>query len=558
MDQRLCILTYAISIIICSSSIVYYYYNVPKNTSSRYLVGYTICIILWLLCGMQEHLSTHNRELIKWAKLTLLPMNYIGWFFYCFSSFYSGYTNKYIRYITLSLITVFSIPLFIDMQFMSNLIILDKSIIEDYKTTWGFLFKISYIINYLLIIAGMSILMINIKTNYKRHYKSQLAIFISFIVPIILNLINTYLFPFKLFDPTPTYLSLSLILLIQALIWNESINLTKTFSNELFFHSDKSIIIIDSENNIINYNKQARDFFSTLFDFNTSNKLNVFFDMIKNEQNNGKISDITDYLNSKISTLYSSNIFITDKNSRNFYMNVMINPINLKDNIIGRVITFENLLSTITNYDKNEREKFSQLIHDFVLPINYEIIAKIGVLNKMLSHSDYSNILQDIESTTVQLYTTLAIIKDTFEPPQFETYGFLNCLKSRVDKFISILNIEIELLIFGIDEKLDMKLCENNFALYLMSICEQAIYNTYHHCSPVDSIKAMTISLNYDSETLNLIICDNNCSNINTTNVYIGNGIQGMRYCAKIMNGEITFSNRDGFLIKCKISLKVD
>ena len=273
---------------------------------------------------------------------------------------------------------------------------------------------------YSLMIAGL-IIFIMAYLNVVEIIRSQiLLIILAWIIPWFSDIIYmSKLLPFNI-DLCPIALSFSAIIYSFCILRFKFLSLTPIALEKVFSNMLDGIIILDSENNIVNFNNSAKNIIPRLNGMKLENK---------------KIHEILKDYEAVLENINSNeckeNLISIKNNGQLRYYKVKNNNIYKKNNaVIGRILIFNDVTES-----KEQQEKLLELNNfkdKLFTVVSHDIKSPLAVLLSLLELLDYEDGLDEDESKEI-LYEIKKNVKNTYEMVE----NVLRWFKSQIDVGIS-------------------------------------------------------------------------------------------------------------------------
>nr|WP_254306771.1 histidine kinase N-terminal 7TM domain-containing protein [Clostridium sp. 001] len=350
-----------------------------------------------------------NIEWIKfWVKVEYLGGAFLGVLWLMFALNFTGYKEK-VKKRTLMLLYIMPViilivnytndfhHLFYKKMYMNN-----DGIFPILEVIHGPWYWVHTVYNYVLMAIG---LIIFIKAYLKAVTiirKQILLLIIAWIIPWISDII--YIFGLLHFDVdlAPLALSISAIMYSFAVLKFKFLKLTPIALEKVFSNMLDGVIILDPENNIVNFNNSSKNIISELKDIEAGGK--------KIDEVFKEYKTILEALNSTSNN--ESLISIKDKHQLRYYK---INISKIYENtgeIIGKIL----ILNDITEIEL-QREKLSELnaFKDKLFTIvSHDIKSPLGVLLSLLDLLEDEDDIYREENKEI-LYQIKENSKSTYE-----------------------------------------------------------------------------------------------------------------------------------------------
>jgi Signal transduction histidine kinase len=325
-----------------------------------------------------EILCTNIKWIKFWVKVEYLGGAFLGVLWLMFALNFTGYKEK-IKKRTLMLLYIMPVitlvlnytndfhHLFYKKMYMNN-----DGFFPVLEVIHGPWYWVHTVYNYVLMIIG---LIIFIKAYLKAVTiirKQILLLIIAWIIPWISDII--YILGLLHFDVdlAPLTLSISAIMYSFAVLKFKFLKLTPIALEKVFSNMLDGVIILDSENNIVNFNNSSKNIISELKDIEAGGK-----------KINEVLKEYKTVLDAVNSTSYSESLIsIKNKEQLTYYKMNINNVYENTGEIIGKIL----ILNDITEIEL-QREKLSELnaYKDRLFTIvSHDIKSPLGVLLSLL------------------------------------------------------------------------------------------------------------------------------------------------------------------------------
>lgn len=420
--------------------------------------------------------------------------------------------------------------------------------------SFGILFYIHTVIEYIFIIIGFRYGYLTFKERFKNKKSSyKILIASTIILPLILNflfitkVLHKFIFSIGIpviFDITPIVFVFSTLVFVYATFNHNFINLSPILRHEVVHKLDTSICLIDSSFNVIYLNQKMKESLGNVSLEKLTNRIkkldiyelinkkseikinNKIFNIYIRKLNTFKETqyllifyDITDYKNLENKILVEQEIL----NNRNKELKLIINKLKKVSKIGAR------------NYVA--RELHDIMGHSLVVTIKLLEVAKLYYKkDKSLSNTS----LKDAPLSIDIGIKSMNSINEKRSDFSGET------LKKDIDKILNRMkNIKINThfnfrgLYYHLEEKTyDV----------ISRTCLELITNSLKHSGAKD----IFISLDIKKDIINLKVMDNGkgCHVIS-----LGNGLKAIKERIELINGQVEFitSSDEGFMSKIEI-----
>nr|WP_236903408.1 histidine kinase N-terminal 7TM domain-containing protein [Clostridium saccharobutylicum] len=402
-------MNYYFSLILILSSLTLIYIGYfAWNRRKKYISISLIAISIHGFGYAFEILCT-NIEWVKfWVKVEYLGSSFFGVLWLVFALCFTGKTDK-IKKGTLALLYVISITILIvnwtnDFHhlFYKEMYMNNKGIFPILEVIHGPWYWIHIVYNYLVTLIGLIIFILDYINEVSVIRKQLLLIIISCVIPWIADVIYSLgLAPFDL-DLCPIALSISGIMYSCAVVKFKLLKLTPIALEKVFSSMLEGVIILDNENNIVNFNNSSKGIIHELNYINQGDK--QFEEVFKEYEDIIRAVNSNEYKEGLIS--------LKNKNELKFYK-MSINYIYEKNrNILGKIL----ILSDITK-EKKQQENLLELNtfkDNLFKVVSHDVKSPLGVLLSLLELLEDENDIYKEENREV-LSEIKANVKNTYE-----------------------------------------------------------------------------------------------------------------------------------------------
>ncbi len=297
-----------------------------------------------------EILCTSIKWVKFWVKVEYLGGAFLGVLWLMFALNFTGYKDKFKKR---TLMLLYIIPIIIvavnytnDFHhlFYKKMYINTQGIFPILEVIHGPWYWVHTIYTYVLMLIGLIIFIRAYLKAVAIIKKQILLLIIAWIIPWISDVIYIFrLLPFDM-DLTPLALSISALIYSFAVLKFKFSKLTPIALDKVFSNMLDGVIILDSENNIVNFNNASKNIISELKYIEAGDK--KINELLKNYEIIPKIINNDSYNESLIS--------IKDKEQLRYYKININNIYGNTGEIIGKIL----VLNDITEIEQ-QREKLS-------------------------------------------------------------------------------------------------------------------------------------------------------------------------------------------------------
>lgn len=363
-----------------------------------------------------------NIEWVKfWVKVEYLGGSFFGVLWLMFALEFTGKMDN-IKKRTLALLYIVPAAILIinwtnDFHhwFYKEMYMNNNGIFSRLEVIHGSWYWVHTMYNYALTLMGMIIFIITYLKAVSVIRKQMLLLIISCIIPWIGDAVYIFgLAPFDL-DLCPLALSLSGILYSFAVLKFKFLKLTPIALEKVFSNMQDGVIILDSENTIVNFNDSSKHIFPELNYLKAGEKISdevlekyqSLVEIINNNKNENLIS-IKNQNELKHYKINISDIYEENKKS------------------IGKILTFDDITES-----KKQQEKLFQLNNfkdKLFTVVSHDIKSPLSVLLSLLELLEDEEDIYKEENKEI-LYEIKANVKNTHEMVE----NVLNWFRSQMD-----------------------------------------------------------------------------------------------------------------------------
>lgn len=400
----------------CLSMIYIGYYSLKKNKAYALLA--LVPVVIYSFGYSFEILSSTIEKVKFWIKIEYLGIPFLGMFWLIVAINFSGY-GKYLKKRILTLLLIIPIITLIlcytnDLHhlYYKDLYMNNNSIFPVVEIVEGPWYLVEKLYEYLLMVSGFIIFTIAYLNSVEVIRKHILIITLAWSIPWLSDVI--YLFkvlPFHI-DLCPIVLSFSAIIYAFFTLKFNFVSLTPVALEKVFSNMAEGIIILDSENNIVNFNNSAM---RIMPDLNT-----MKLEKVKIDEVLGGFEEILKKINNNDC---NDNLIDTrvDGELRYYMMNSTI-IYKKNKNIVGKILNFNDITEIKMQQEKllelnNFKDKlFTVVSHDIKSPLSV-LITLVEILNDgdELDAEDNKEILAEISKNINNTYEMVENVLEWFK-----------------------------------------------------------------------------------------------------------------------------------------------
>lgn len=550
-DQKMCIIVYSLVMIQCSITITVILCKAKRTPAVISLCIAQLLVVLWLFFGMIENMSRTTQELLMSVRFTLFPICFIGGLWLLFALFYAELItikNKLMIGLIFAPLAITYAPTLTEKYFF--LIIRSKTIENPSITDWGVFFNANLSITYIYIVLSTLIIVRKSIKDYKILKGKVVLILLAPIITATVSILSySNLVWHSVFDLTPASFSIFILLIAIAVFKYKFFDVVPYAAMDIFQNLDEAVFMLDSNNNIVEFNKAAKAEFGKIVPVNRTDNISIFFSELKKSSNDIKhIDEITKKISDVKLKEYHSQLETMDNNNPTnkkrfvFYLKTIVNE---RGEELGRIASFKNNTASSLVLLENERSRISGDIHD-----NLSNMINVVSMNLEYGIRHFENkedalaCILTAHETAKGIRINLRRILEELAPLDIERVGLFNALESLFKK-IDGTGAQIDFFHSGID---DETISNQEHAYVIYKTCMEALNNSFFS----GKAKRISFVLSHIENTLRLIISDDGvgCELINK-----GRGLIGMEKRIHSLGGSVAFESSidEGFNISVEI-----
>ncbi|OOM47932.1 histidine kinase N-terminal 7TM domain-containing diguanylate cyclase [Clostridium beijerinckii] len=297
---------FCLILLLSTLTLMYIGYSSWKRDKS-YVSMSLIPVSIYALGYGFEILCTSIEGVEFWIKIEYLGIPFIAVFWLMLALNFTGYKDKFKKNTLALLYIIPSITFILNCTndfhhlFYKELYMNDTGVFPIAKIIEGPWYWIHIAYTYILMIAGLVFLVAAYLKSAAIIRKQILLIIVAWVIPWGANIIYILkLLPFTL-DLSPFTLSFSGIIYSFAILKFKFLELTPIALNKVFSSMLEGVIILDSENNIVNFNDSAKNIILELRDIGKGEhkidevcrKYKTLLNVIKNGSSNESLMSIS-------------------------------------------------------------------------------------------------------------------------------------------------------------------------------------------------------------------------------------------------------------------------
>ena len=551
-DQKTCIIVYSLVMLQCAVTMTVIYIRSRKSPTLYSLCLAQLLVVLWLFFGMIENMSRTTEELLFSVRLTLFPISLIGGFWLLFALFYT----EMIRVKNKLGITLIFAPLVLTYlpaltQNFFFLTIRSKLIENPETTVWGAFSIANFTFTAIYISVSIVIILIKSIKDFNRLKGKVGLIVLAVAVCSLVAILNNFIINYRGFDLTPVSFSITFLLIAIAVFKYRFFDSAPLLAMEIFRNLDEAVILLDSHDHIVEFNKAAVNEFSSHTQMQLGKEVRLFFNELKEKSADLKHFEeiIQNILNRSVTSFDTQIDLLYQQNDQTkkrylFYYKTILSEWGQE---LGRIISFKDNTAPSMLLLENERNRISGDIHDNlsnminVVSMNLEYVLKHYGEKK--DDKAYNCIITAYD-TAKDIRINLRRILEELEPLDMERVGLFNALDSMFKK-VDRSGTLVEFFRHDVDEK---TISNKEHAYVIYKTCMEALNNSLFS----GKAKKITFVLSLVNNYHRLLITDDGvgCDLLNK-----GRGLTGMEKRIHAIGGSVAFESSlgEGFSISVQL-----
>ena len=372
-----------------------------------------------------EILSTNIESVKFWVKVEYFGAAFVGALWLMFALNFTGYKEKFKKRNLMLLYVVPVIVLIVNCTndfhhlYYKEMRMNTEGVFPILEVVHGPLYWVHTVYNYSLMGIGLIIFIMVYVKSVTIIRKQILLIIISWVIPWIADAVYSFrLLPFGL-DLCPSALCISAIIYSFAVLKLKFIKLTPIAFEKVFVNMLDGVIILDSENNIVNFNNSSKNIIQELNYIEAGDK--KIDEVLKRYETLIKAVHSTDYNESLISIKNNEQVKYYKMNINNIYEE--------NEKIIGKILIFNDITES-----KKQQEKLLELNNfkdKLFTVVSHDIKSPLGVLLSLLELLEDEEDIYKEENQEI-LYEIKANVKNTYEMVE----NVLHWFKSQMDGLV--------------------------------------------------------------------------------------------------------------------------
>lgn len=568
----------SMSVVLSLSMIIFF---LVRSKKTHLLLSYLSCqalIFVWSTGQILVVFSQNNTsmKLSMIYEYTAIMFVSLAWLMFCLNYTYNRLLIKK-RLILL----LFMLPSLMYLILLTNdFHHLFFSSFKYGNVVFGPLFWVHAAISYVYMITGAIILIKSSVNNLGYARNQSILLFIASIIPFLANIIYLVNRIFSLdllgtrYDITPLSFSLTLLFFAVATFKYRFMNIVPIAFRKIVHNLNESIVVVDSLNNIDNYNKSFGDLFtkgSQLKIYDNINKL------IRSLKDDILYTPETEKLLKSIRHETNTNTFgeltVLAPVKRCFRVNIQ--PIfGSKHEYLGRIIIFnditeyKNLLDEVNEKNAElsamneqlaeyaetveelavikERNRFARDVHDTLghtMTLLISLLEVSSIMCKKDPVKTEEKLSEALKASRDGLSELRRSIKG-LDPEKLENKNIITSIKNMIDDFKPS-GMEIDFTYEGFGS-----FTSPTYSKVIFRVCQEALTNSLRH----GKAKHVNIILKLIDNKIKMFIFDDGCG---SPGIKKGFGLSGMEQRVKDLDGNIVFGSdgESGFNIRLEIPI---
>lgn len=419
-------INYLFSLILLISSSVLVgiaYYSWKKDKS---YVSLSLTPVIFYSFGYAFEILCIRIETVKfWIKIEYIGIPFLTVSLLMGALIFTGY-KEYIKKGILRLLFIIPIMTLIlnytnDFHhlFYKEICMNNQGLFPIVEITQGPWYWVNIIYTYFLIVLGSIILSRAYLKSISIIRKQILIVMISYIIPFISDIIHLLkLLPFDI-DLCPFALCFSGMLYSYAILRVNLLKLTPIALEKVFSNMSDGVVILDYENNIVNFNNASKNIIPELNYMEAGDK--KFDEVFKKYKN---------LLKSVNESYYDECIInIENKDVLKYYKMSISNISDYNGKVIGRILTFNDITQIKIQQDK--LSQFNTFRDKLFTIVSHDIKSPLGVLLSLFELLENEDDLYKEENKEI-FYEIKSNVKNTYEMVE----NVLQWFKSKMDGFV--------------------------------------------------------------------------------------------------------------------------
>jgi PAS domain S-box-containing protein len=565
---------------------VFLFFHLLKSKKKAILNSYLVCnflLFLWALSELLEALTINKSA--KWLviQFQFFPVCFIGicWLILCLYS-----TDHKLKNVWHKLRWLLMPPCLLYGLLLTNEYHHLYFTVFDYsREVFGIGFWLNLAVSYSYVLLGMIILF---RFSFQKYHQAKLKFLLLSLVaftPVLANILFvtkivhiTYNQTPIAYDITPNAFSLSATFITIIIFQFRFPNIWPLALGEIVHNFKESILVVDNDNDIVNYNLAfAETFLPSGRDIHFKTLANVIKYLKPRVFDQNILKTLEDTSPSK----FSKELLIQNA-GQDFYFSVNIQPVfSHQGEVVGRIIS----LYDVSSYKKlmnelNEKNEELQAMNEELLAMNQQLEEYSAAVEELTIKAERNRIARDSHDT---LSNTMALLIKLLEASIISCDQKAPQTKTQIQDAIKVARGglgELRRLMFGlVPERLEKGSLKDalevliadflatglkvDFATegiaddynpdckyVLYKTCQEALTNSIRH----GGAQNVTVILKRLSHRIRLIIIDDGCG---CREIHKGFGLSSMEQRVKSLHGDIYFCSdgETGFQIKVEVPI---
>ncbi len=442
---------------------------------------------------------------------------------------------------------------------------------------YGIFYWINILLQYTYLSVGtLQIIRYSLRQKGDEKKQSFLLVF-AVLIPFISNALYISRIIAPGFDVTTVSFTISLLLFAIATFKYRFLNIVPMALRKIVDNMKEAIIVIDSRNNIADYNNSAYQIFNYL------ENINIFAVNLR------KICEKTESADSIINAMeFGTNKFISGElnlsiKPKNSYL-VNVQPLFDKKykKVIGRIISFNDItLQKKLLEEVNEKNEELSAMNEEILAMNDQLKEHLEIVEELTIEKERNRIALEIHDGVGHTLTIIMALLNTMKltaqnekhksfedkineiikhskdgfreikravaglkPGNLESYNLIQALDTLFESYKSF-GLKIDLTVQGSNSYIKPK-----YSNAIYRLCQEALTNAIRHGSATEC----SIILKFCVDKISLYIFDNGNG---CRKIIKGTGLKGMEERTKEFGGKIKFGSdgESGFNIHVELPI---
>ncbi|MTK62990.1 MAG: hypothetical protein F8N15_00185 [Methanobacterium sp.] len=543
---------YAILLLISTSVTLYisfYSWNKRLNPNAYLFSLLMGAVSIWSICEALQMASVGIDTKILWSQLSYVGIVFIGPFFLLFTMSYTD-NKKYLNKKFAAFLSI--IPILILILVATN---------PWYGLIWptitpssndpmslliygrGIGFYVNMIYTYILLVAGVLLLIQSIIRNPKVFQKQALMILLATMIPLSANVVYlTRYSPVIGLDLTPFAFTISGVLVAYSIFKYKLLDIVPIAYNKLFDKMGSGALVIDSKKGIVDINKSAMELLDIKSNFtgkNVEKTITQFKELYPLEN-----------------IAHESEMEIEIDKPQKIWLEILVTSLENNKQHLGWLITFSNI--TVRKKAEEDVQKSLEEKEMLLKEIHHRVKNNLMVISSLLSlQSRYikdeasKNIFKESQNRARSMALIHELLYQSTDLKSIDFGKFINTLTGELYRiYISNQNL------IKLNVDVQSVMVDVNTAIPLGLIVNELVSNSMKHAFPDDRKGNIEIKFCSEDENYTLIVEDDGIGFPEDVDLYNTNslGLRIVNSLTEQIDGELILDKTNGskFIIKFK------